>query len=27
MENYQVYKVRLGGSVTIEDDLRFGRAK
>jgi soluble lytic murein transglycosylase len=25
MENYQVYKVRLGGSVTIEDDLRFGR--
>ncbi len=27
MENYQVYKVRLGGSVTIEDDLRFGRRK
>ncbi len=25
MENYQVYKVRLGGSVNIEDDLRFGR--
>jgi soluble lytic murein transglycosylase len=25
MENYQVYKVRLGGSITIEDDLRFGR--
>ena len=27
MENYQVYKVRLGGSVAIEDDLRFGRRK
>jgi len=25
MENYQVYKARLGQAASIEDDLRFGR--
>jgi soluble lytic murein transglycosylase len=27
MENYQVYKTRLGQTANIEADLRFGRSE